>query len=84
MEDFDENVFKTSDTQIAAYFVISGIKLVKIDISDFPAVFNFENPRDGTIAHLLDLWEDGITPMKAYINTYKRLTREAKKAIKLD
>lgn len=80
----NENIFKTSDTPIAAYLVISGAEHLNTDISEFPAIFNFRNPKDGSIEKLLANWEDGRTQgdIKAFFKTYRRLVKEAKKAKK--
>ena len=84
LEDGDD-IFKIPDTSIATWLYISGIKYIDTDISEFPAVHRFRNPKDGTIGKLLADWEDGRTQgdTKTYYRTYKRLVREAKKATSL-
>ena len=75
-----EDSFKTSDSALAAYLIVSGIVLEQIEKSEFPVVFNFKNPKDGTISKLMDDWEDNRAQgnIKAYYKTYRRLIREAK------
>ena len=82
MQNLDEDIFQIPDTAIAAWLKISGIVHLDTDTSEFPANFNFANPKDGSIGNLLAAWEENrpIGNVKSFYKTYRSLVREAKKA----
>jgi hypothetical protein len=78
----DDSIFKIPNTAIATWLRMSGVEYIDTDISEFPAIHLFKNPKDGTIGRLLGDWEAGRANgnCKTYYKTYRELVTKAKGA----
>jgi len=71
--------FKTADTALAAWLIIKGIRLEKIDTEGFPATFAFERS-NGDLQELTDAFNFGIAEgnILQFFRAYKYLLSEIK------
>ena len=76
--DTNINIYETPNTALASYLYISGIKKIKCDKSQHPAVFVFV--QDNAISELKQKWENGIAVgnCEAFYRTYKSFLKELK------
>ncbi len=68
--------YTTSDTALAAFLAISGIKLIELKTTTNPAVYTFES--NGTLQELVTQWESELSPHRQFYNTYRSFIRQIK------
>lgn len=68
--------YTTSDTALAAFLAISGVKLVSLNIAVDPAIYTFES--NGTLESLIVQWKSELTPFRQYWNTYRSFIKQIK------
>lgn len=71
-------LYTTSDTGLAAFLVVSDIKLCKLITSINPAEFIFEQDGKANIDDLKFQWETGIAKgnVSAFYKAYRGFTRQ--------
>jgi len=70
--------FTTTDTGLAAFLVVCGLKVSKLDTASSPAVFTFENNSLHDTERLQFEWDNGLTPLKTFYLTYRSFIRQIK------
>jgi len=78
----NRETFDTSDTPLAAYLAISGIRFIELDASDHPCIFRFATDDNHKLNDLLTAWDIG-TPTgdcRAFARTYRGYIRRIKAA----
>lgn len=68
--------YTTSDTALAAFLAISGIKLIELDVSTRPVQYIFKS--NGTLQNLVTQWESELSPFRQFYNTYRSFIRQIK------
>jgi len=73
------STFRTTDTALAAWLIIKGIRLEKIDTEGFPASFAFDSA-NGDLQELTDAFNYGIAEgnILQFFRAYKYLLSEIK------
>ena len=81
------NTFQTSDTPLAVYLAIHGIRLLNLDTSDNPSVFTFLPDKDGNMNDLIAKWDaafqgkdEATGDCVAFFRTYRSFIRKIKDA----
>ena len=77
--------FHTSDTPQAVFLIISGVKLHRLDTSQFPAVFIFKpktSEENSTLNDLIMAWDNGYAEgnCHAWFKTYRNILHRIKSA----
>lgn len=70
------SVYNTTDTALAAFLAISGIKLVKLNTEQKLAVYTFEDHNN--LQDLVTQWESELSPFRQFYNTYRSFIRQIK------
>lgn len=75
-----QDYFRTSDTSLAAWLVVSNVRLVKTDNEIYPTIFYFEEPVNGNLEDIKLQWESGVAfgNCSAFYKTYRYLVRQVK------
>ena len=73
-----DGYYKTTDTALAAYLRVEGIKLLGVDTETYPAVFIFESAPQ--IAEYKRQWECGVAEgnLKGFFISYRQCLKMVK------
>lgn len=72
--------FKTSDTPLAAWLIVNGIKLSNINNSDNPTEFIFSSSEQERLNDLIFQWDGGnaVGNCNSFYKTYRSLVHKLK------